>query len=63
VVFLAADQDVKRTAGRLFVHPNTIRYRLRKVEQLLGEPMASARMVANLYLAFQDEVLGRSHPM
>ncbi|WP_433274405.1 PucR family transcriptional regulator [Pseudonocardia xinjiangensis] len=57
VVFLAVDQDVKRTAERLFVHPNTIRYRLRKVEQILGEPLTSPRAVANLYLAFQDEVL------
>ena len=57
VVFLAVDQDVRRTAQRLFVHPNTIRYRLRKVEHILGEPLTSARAVANLYLAFQDEVL------
>jgi PucR family transcriptional regulator, purine catabolism regulatory protein len=57
VRYLACDQDVKRAAELLFVHPNTVRYRLHKVERLLGAPIASPRLIANLYLAFQDDVL------
>lgn len=57
VTYLACDQDVKRTAQRLFVHPNTVRYRLRNVEHMVGGPISSAQVVANLYLAFQDEIL------
>lgn len=60
VLYLACDQDVKRTAERLFVHPNTVRYRLRNVEQLIGGSIASAKVLANLYLAFQDEVLAQA---
>ncbi|WP_372452631.1 PucR family transcriptional regulator [Pseudonocardia nigra] len=61
VTYLACDQDVRRTAERLFVHANTVRYRLRKVEQLLAAPITAASTVANLYLAFQDEVLAFAH--
>jgi purine catabolism regulator len=57
IMYLACDQDVRRAAARLFVHPNTVRYRLAKVEGLLGAPIASASLVANLYLAFQDQIL------
>ncbi|TDD50762.1 PucR family transcriptional regulator [Saccharopolyspora elongata] len=62
VLYLACDQDVKRTAELLFIHPNTVRYRLRKVEQLVGGQIASAKVVANLYLAFQDDILARIKP-
>ncbi|WP_240630340.1 helix-turn-helix domain-containing protein [Specibacter cremeus] len=57
VVFLALDQDVAAVAAHLFVHPNTVRYRLRKAEAILGGPLASAAVIANLYLAFQDDIL------
>lgn len=56
VAYLACDQDVGRTGRGLVVHPNTVRYRLRKVEALLGRPVGAAATVANLYLAFRDEV-------
>lgn len=60
VLYLACDQDVKRTAELLFIHPNTVRYRLRNVEQLVGGRISSAQVVANLYLAFQDDILARA---
>ncbi|MFC5993149.1 PucR family transcriptional regulator [Pseudonocardia hispaniensis] len=60
IMYLACQQDVKKTAERLFVHPNTVRYRLHKVEQQMGAPITAAGVVANLYLAFQDEILALS---
>lgn len=60
VLYLACDQDVKRTAELLFIHPNTVRYRLRNVEKLVGGRITSAQVVANLYLAFQDDILART---
>jgi len=58
LVFLAADQDVKRTVGRLFVHP--------KHDPLpVAEGGAAARRADGLgaeggepLLAFQERVLG-----
>ncbi len=57
VVYLAHDQDVGRTARYLYVHANTVRYRLSKCEEILQKPISSATTIANLYLAFQDEIL------
>jgi purine catabolism regulator len=57
VVYLAHDQDVGRTARYLYVHPNTVRYRLSKCEEILRTPISSAATIANLYLAFQDDIL------
>jgi hypothetical protein len=57
VVYLAHDQNVGRTARHLYVHTNTVRYRLRKCEEILGAPISAAATIANLYLAFQDDVL------
>lgn len=57
VVYLAHDQDVGRTARYLYVHANTVRYRLHKCEEILEAPLSAAATIANLYLAFQDDVL------
>lgn len=59
VTFLALDQNIGATAEAMFVHANTVRYRLSKIEELYGEPVASASFVANLYLCLQDEILGK----
>ena len=34
--YLLAHGDVRAAAGELGIHPNTLRYRIRRVEQLLG---------------------------
>lgn len=57
VSYLALDQDVAKVAKHLFVHPNTVRYRLRKAEELLHGKLTSSSMIANLHLAYQDEIL------
>jgi len=43
-----------RTAGEiLFCHPNTVRYRMHRIEQRTGRSLARPRDVAELCLAFE----------
>ncbi|MDN4645106.1 helix-turn-helix domain-containing protein [Arthrobacter sp. PsM3] len=64
ICYLVNDLDVAKVAGVLFVHPNTVRYRLKKAETLVGGSLSSPRIIANLYLAFHDEIvaLGQTTP-
>ncbi|MFF7530491.1 PucR family transcriptional regulator [Streptomyces bobili] len=54
--YLTCNLDVRATAQAMFLHPNSVRYRLRRVEELLGAPITSAVVVANLYLALHDQL-------
>lgn len=58
--YLAAEQNIARTADALFVHPNTVRYRLGRVEEALGRPISSALALTNLALALHPELIGRA---
>lgn len=60
VAFLSAEQNIARTAELLFVHPNTIRYRLSRIEEALGRPLASAFTISNLILALYPALIGHS---
>lgn len=60
ITYLASEQNVGLTADALFVHPNTVRYRLTRIEETLGTSIASAPTVANLVLALYPEILGRA---
>lgn len=60
VCYLANEQDVAKVASVLFVHPNTVRYRLRKAETLLGGSISDARIIANLYLVFHEDIVALS---
>ena len=60
ICYLVNDLDVAKVASILFVHPNTVRYRLKKVETLVGGPISSSRTIANLYLAFHDDIVALS---
>lgn len=57
VTWLRTDMDVKATAAELFVHPNSIRYRLQRCEQLLGKSLRSPATITNLFLALEDRVM------
>ena len=63
VTYLAVNQNVAATAAAMFVHANTVRYRLQKIEETYGEPITSAAFIANVYLCLQDEILGRTHEL
>ena len=63
VTYLALDQNISATAQAMFVHANTIRYRLGKIEEMFGEPVTSAAFVTNLYLCLQSPVLGRQRAL
>ena len=51
--FLAANRSFAETAEALFIHRNTLRYRLRQIHDLLGHDVASTRHITNLWLALQ----------
>ncbi len=51
--YFECDQSVPQTASQLYVHPNTIRYRLRRVERLTGMSLAQNRQRINLELALK----------
>jgi purine catabolism regulator len=57
IAYLACHQDVRSTARRLFLHPNTVRYRLNKAEKVLGARIDAPSTITNLYLAFQEDIL------
>ena len=48
---LAHDLDVVRTAAALHLHPNSLRYRLARVEKLLGRSLKQPSTIAGLYIA------------
>jgi hypothetical protein len=46
--------SAKAAAERLFVHPNTVRYRVRRVQELTGRDLADPRGSAELYAAVES---------
>ncbi|MFX1759878.1 PucR family transcriptional regulator [Rhodococcus sp. As11] len=53
VLHLARELDVGRTARELNLHPNTVRHRVKRVEELLGCSLRSPRDVADVHLALE----------
>lgn len=56
IAYLACGLDVQRAAARLYLHPNSVRYRLRRIEQTIESPLSSPAALVNLYLAFHDRL-------
>lgn len=56
VAFLSNDLSVNDTARRLFLHPNTIRYRLGRAENLLAGSLSSPLMLTDLTLVLEAEI-------
>jgi purine catabolism regulator len=58
--YLALDCNAERTAEKLYLHPNTVRYRLRLIEELTGRPLAvqghrTAFQVALCFMALLED--------
>jgi hypothetical protein len=52
-VWQDSDASVGGTAERLCCHPNTVRYRLRRIEKRTGRSLSRPRDIAELCLAFE----------
>ncbi len=53
--YLAADQNVNTAAEALRLHPNSLRYRLGRVEELLGRSLRSPATMTDLFVALRAE--------
>jgi purine catabolism regulator len=53
--YFAHDLDIAATAASLHMHRNSLRYRLARVEQLLGRSLKQPATIAALYLALVAE--------
>lgn len=51
--YLDCGGDLSETAGRLFIHPNTLRYRLDKIREITGKDMRLTEDRVNLYVALR----------
>lgn len=48
--------SAEATAKQLYVHPNTVRYRLRRLEERTGRTLSDPRRLAELSLAYEIEL-------
>jgi hypothetical protein len=51
--YLACGMHVERTATRLFVHQNTVRYRIARFEELTGASLADTEVLAEVWWALE----------
>lgn len=52
-VWVDCDGSISQTAEHLFCHPNTVRYRLRRIEEHTGRSLSAPRDLTELCLAFE----------
>lgn len=66
-VFLQEGGNTRRASERLFMHRNTVLYRVRRIEELIGHPLDKRRLDVEVALLFVDtfgeEVLPTDHPL
>lgn len=55
-MWVNADGSIASAAERLYCHPNTVRHRLRRIEERTGKILSRPRDVAELCLAFEIEL-------
>lgn len=53
--WLDAGGSANEAAAKIFCHPNTVRHRLRRIEELTGRSLSRPRDLAELCLAFEAE--------
>ena len=52
-VYLNSQCEIARTAGTLFVHRNTVKYRIQRIEEILGLTVNTPEDSLNLRLALE----------
>lgn len=57
LMFLACEQSIPQTARRLFVHANTVRYRLQRVQEVMGSPISDPFTLTNLTLCLHPQLV------
>ena len=57
VAYIRSPDDLQALAAELHVHVNTLRYRLKRIEELVHEPLSRPETVAKLYLALQIDAM------
>ncbi|WP_308252676.1 PucR family transcriptional regulator [Rhodococcus qingshengii] len=57
--YFSMNRDVKAAADSIFLHPNTLRYRLERLEQALGRSLREPSVTASLYcvLTLMDDLI------
>jgi DNA-binding PucR family transcriptional regulator len=56
-IYLEHDCAVPATAAALHLHPNSVRYRLARIEEVLGRRLSDPRTLTSLFLALQARKL------
>jgi DNA-binding PucR family transcriptional regulator len=57
VAYIRSPEDLQALARQLHVHVNTLRYRLKRIEELVQEPLGRPETIAKLYLALQIDAM------
>jgi hypothetical protein len=57
VAYLRSPSDQNALAEELHIHVNTLRYRLRRIEELIGAPLSQPETLAKLHLAHQIDAM------
>jgi len=58
---ISNNMDIKLTAEALFIHVNTLRYRIRKIEEILRIDLSKLENVVNLFVALKIKALLKLH--
>ena len=53
--WLDAGGSANDTAAKIYCHPNTVRHRLHRIEELTGRSLSRPKDLAELCLAFEVE--------
>lgn len=53
LAYLACNTDLNAAGEKLYLHPNTLRYRLKKATEILGRDLSSVENQVNLFLALK----------
>lgn len=56
-IYLDEGRSVSRAARRLFIHQNTLRYRLKKIESMLGVRLDETETLVDLFLGLRSRVI------